>query len=141
MTSASDDSATALNGVLSEVIDLVQDVKQAHRKVPATHELHAELDQLFDDLRSWAGLLFEQDEALGISPLASMPTVAGRTPRNLWPRDATDDEVCMVIDEHLARLAQHISAAASAQREGPVRAALMEVEHGVAMHRAKLDCT
>jgi hypothetical protein len=141
MTSAADDSATALNAVLSEVIDLVQNVKQALRKVRATDELHAELDQLFVDLRGWAGLLFEQDEALGISPLASMPTVAGRKPSNLWPGEASADEICMVIDEHLARLAKHVAGARRAQPEGQARAALADVEHGVALHRAKLART
>jgi DNA-binding ferritin-like protein len=138
MTSASDEPGTALNQILSEVIDLVQDVKQAHRKVPETHALHAELDQLFDDLRGWAGLLFEQDEALGISPLASMPSVAGRTPPNLWPGEATDEEVCTLVDGHLGRLVEHIMAAMAAHDEGPTRAALSEVERGVSLHRATL---
>ena len=138
MSPMPDDVANTLNEVLSEVIDLVQDVKQAHRKVAESHALHAELDQLFDDLRGWAGLLFEQDEALGISPLASMPSVAGRAPRNLWPGEPTDDEVCSLIDEHLARLAEHLAAATAAQDEGPARAALAAVEHGVSDHRATL---
>jgi len=138
MAPTSDDPATALNGVLSEVIDLVQDVKQAHRKVPETHALHAELDQLFIDLRAWAQLLFEQDEALGISPLASMPSVAGRTPPNLWPGETTDEEVCTLIDEHLARLSDHVIAAMAGLDEGPTRAALAEVDHGVSAHRTTL---
>jgi hypothetical protein len=41
-----DDPAAALNQVLSEVIDAVLDVQQAHRRVPETHALHAVLDQL-----------------------------------------------------------------------------------------------
>lgn len=45
--------------------------------------LHAVLDQLFDELRSWARLLADQDRALGVSPLASMPTAAGRTPSHI----------------------------------------------------------
>jgi DNA-binding ferritin-like protein len=138
MASTPDDPAIALNEILSEVIDLVQDVKQAHRKVPESHALHAELDQLFDDLRGWAGVLYEQDEALGISPLASMPTVAGRAPRNLWPGEPTDEQVCSLVDEHLARLAEHLTAAITAQHEGPIRAALAEVEQGVSVHRATL---
>jgi DNA-binding ferritin-like protein len=138
MAQTPDDPAIALNSVLSEVIDLVQDVKQAHRKVPETHALHAKLDQLFDDLRGWAGLLYEQDEALGISPLASMPSVAGRTPPNLWPGNPTDEEVCSLIDEHLARLDEHVTAAMTAQDEGPIRQALAAVEHGVSDHRTTL---
>ena len=106
---------TALNQVLSEVIDLVAEVKQAHRKVPETHALHAELDQLSNDLAAWARLLFERDRALGISPLASMPSVAGRAPPNLWPGPATDDEVCHLIDEHLDRLGRHAAAASDVQ--------------------------
>ena len=138
MAHTSDDPATALNEVLSEVIDLVQDVKQAHRKVPASHALHAELDQLLIDLRNWAQVLFEQDEELGISPLASMPSVAGRTPPNLWPGKATDAEVCTLIDEHLRRLAEHIVAATATQDVGPLREALAEVERGVTAHRTTL---
>ena len=138
MAPTSDDPATALNEVLSEVIDLVQDVKQAHRKVAESHALHAELDQLFIDLGAWARLMFEQDEALGISPLASMPSVAGRTPPNLWPGEATDEEVCTLIDEHLARLSDHVIAAMAALDGGPARAALAEVEDGVSAHRATL---
>lgn len=133
-----DDPATALNEVLSEVIDLVQDVKQAHRKVRETHALHAALDQLSVDLRTWAQLLIEQDEALGLSPLDRMPSVAGRKPPNLWPGAATDEEVRRLIDEHLDRLGQHVTAALAAQVDERSRAALAHVERGLLVHRNKL---
>jgi DNA-binding ferritin-like protein len=133
------DPTAALNQVLSEVIDVVQDVKQAHRKVPETHALHAQLDQLFDDLRKWAGLLMDQDEALGVSPMASMTTVAGRKPLNLWPGAATDEEVRRVIGEYLDRLGQHVAAALAEQEDEGSRAALADVERGVLAHRLALS--
>jgi hypothetical protein len=133
------DPTAALHEVLSEVIDIVQEVKQAHRKVPETHALHAELDQLFDDLGAWARVLIQRDEALGISPLASMPSVAGRTPPNLWPGAATDDQVRLLIDAHLDRLGRHAAAALAAQEDEQARMALTRVERDVSAHRERLS--
>jgi hypothetical protein len=74
------DPVAALNQVLSEVIDAILDVGQAHRRVPGTHALHAVLDQLSADLRAWAGLLADQDQALGVSPrVLLVARVAGRS--------------------------------------------------------------
>lgn len=127
-----------LNAVLSEVIDLVQDVKQAHRKVPKDDALHAVVDHLFDDLRSWARLLMEQDQSLGISPLATMPSVAGRQPLNLWRGEGTDDDVRQVVGEHLDRLAEHVSAALAEQDDAGSRAALTTVERQLRADRLAL---
>jgi DNA-binding ferritin-like protein len=133
-----DDPVAALNQVLSEVIDAVLDVRQAHRRVPETHALHALLDQLFDDLRTWAGLLADQDQALGVSPLASMPTAAGRTPPHPWHGTASDEDVRRVVGEDLDRLGQHLTVALAEQLNDEARAALTEVERGLLGYRQAL---
>jgi thioesterase domain-containing protein len=133
------DPVVALNQVLSEVIDAVLDVRQAYRRVPETHALHAELDQLFDDLRTWARLLADQDQALGVSPLGNMPTAAGRTPPHSWHGAASDDEIRGIVGEHLDRLGQYLAAALAEQHDDKVRAALAEVERGVLVHRRALS--
>jgi DNA-binding ferritin-like protein len=133
-----DDPVAALNQVLSEVIDALLDVRQALRRVPGTHALHAALDQLSDDLRTWAQLLADQDQALGVSPLANMPTGAGRTPPYSWHGAASDDEVRGIVGEHLDRLGQHLAAALAEQRDDQVRAALAEVERGLLVNRRAL---
>jgi len=130
-TPGHDDPAAAINQVLSEVIDAILDVKQAHRRVPETQALHAVLDQLFDDLRTWARLLADQDEALGVSPLASMPSGASRTPLNPWHGAASNAEVRRIVGEHLDRLARYLSAALADELDDKIRAALTEVERGV----------
>jgi DNA-binding ferritin-like protein len=126
-----EDPAAALNQVLSEVIDAILDVRQAHRRVPETHALHALLDRLFADLRTWAWLLADQDHALGVSPLASMTGASGRTPPGQWHGAASDEEVRRIVGEHLDRLGQHLGAALAEQQDDKVRAALTEVERGI----------
>jgi thioesterase domain-containing protein len=133
-----DDPAAALNQVLSEVIDAVLDVKQARRRVPETHALHAVLDQLFDDLRTWGRLLADQEQALGVSPLASMPSATGRKPPHPWHGAASDDEVRRIVGQHLDRLGQHVAAALAEQQEDKVRVALGEVERGLLVHKRAL---
>src|SRR5258708_12782378 len=102
------DPTAALNQVLSDVIDAILDVRQAHRRVPETLALHALLDRLFDDLRTWARLLADQDQALGVSPLASMPGASGRTPPTPWHGPPGNEQVRRLLADHLAPLPHHL---------------------------------
>ena len=100
---------------------------------------HEELDQLFADLRAWARLLADADQVLGVSPLASMPSAAGRTPPHPWHGAASNEEVRRIVGEHLDRLGQHLSVALAEDRDDKVRAALTEVERGILAHRRALS--
>jgi hypothetical protein len=135
MTSASPhDPMTALNEVLSEVIDMVMAVRQAHRKVPETHALHAELDQLFSDARGWAELLVVADTARGVSALDYMPSVAGRQRPDLWHGPVRDEEVRRVVAEQLDRLAEHLRVALSEQDDDHLRELLDRINAELQPH-------
>jgi len=135
MTSASEhDPMAALNEVLSEVIDVVMALRQAHRRVPETHRLHAELDQLISDARTWAELLVEADTARGVSALDYMPSVAGRQRPNLWQGRVSDDDVRPVVTQQLHRLGDHVSAAMSGQDDARVRSLLDRISAELQSH-------
>ena len=134
-----EDPAAALNQVLNEVIDALLDVRQASRRVPGTQALHGMLDQLFADLRSWAQLLADTDQALGVSPLASMPSGSARPPSNHWYGAASSEEIRRIVGEHLDRLAGQLSAALAQQQDDKVRAALTEVQQGVQAYQRALS--
>jgi hypothetical protein len=133
MTSAHD-PMVALNEVLSEVIDMVMALRQAHRKVPETHELHAELDQLSGDARRWAELLMAADTARGVSALDYMPSVAGRQRPDLWHGSVGDEEVRRVVAKQLERLAQHLGVALSEQDDDHVRELLDRINAELQSH-------
>ncbi len=135
MTSASQhDPMAALNEVLSEVIEVVMAVRQAHSKVSGTHQLRAELDQLFSDAKAWAELLMEADTARGVSALDYMPSVAGRQRPDLWRGQVSDDAVRQVMTEQLRLLGEHVSAALSAQDDERVRDLLDRISAEIESH-------
>jgi len=135
MTSASPhDPMVAVNEVLSEVIDMVMALRQAHRKVPETHELHAELDQLFTDARNWAELLMAADATRGVSALDYMPSVAGRQRPDLWHGQVGDEDVRRVVAEQLDRLAEHLRLALSEQDDDHLRELLHRISTELQLH-------
>jgi hypothetical protein len=136
---SSDDPIASLNQVLSEVIDEIAAIKQARRAVPETHVLHRALDRLFTDLVAWKEQLIERDEVLGVSPLAVMPSAAGRRPANLWPHGVDDDEVRRTIDEHIDRLEEHVRSAIVRQANEESRAPLVEMQQGLLVNKRALE--
>ena len=84
-------------------------------------------------------MLADQDQALGVSPLASISTAAGRTPSAPWHGAATGGEIRRILGEHLDRLGRYLAAALAEQQDDRIRAALTEVEQGILAHGRTLS--
>ena len=74
-----------------------------------------------------------------MSPLASMPSGAARTPSNPWYGAASSEEVRRIVGEHLDRLAGHLAPALAEQQDDRVRTALTEVQQGILGYRGALS--
>ena len=136
---SSHDPVTAVNQVLSEVVDLALTVRQAQHTVRDGHELRAELDRLFTSARAWAALLVDADSALGVSAPARMPTPAARRPPRPWAGQASDHEVRHAVGEQLKRLAEHIPAALTQQEDDLTRQVLNRLYVGLQVHLDALN--
>lgn len=95
-----------LQAMLDELIDVVQDVKQAHYVVAQRDPFHAELDALFDDLRTWAGELAARSAEAGGS-LGGMTTAAGHRPKALFPRERDDRTIAKALLGPLRQAEDH----------------------------------
>jgi hypothetical protein len=132
------DPPDGLSTVLDELIDLVQQVKQARWRFGSSVPLRDELDSLFDDVRSWARRLIEEEEDHGHSPLDSMRTASVRQSTLGISGIATAEDVRRALDGTLERVGEHLTRALALQADSELRAALTDVDDGLRRHRRAL---
>ena len=85
--------ASELQPLLVELVDLGLTAKQAHWNVtgPFFRPLHAQLDELADDARTWADMVAEREVAIGQPSDARIETVAAQTPLPAFPDGFVED--------------------------------------------------
>lgn len=129
----------ALQATLVELIDLSLQAKQAHWTVtgPLFAPLHAELDAIVAEVRTWYDDVAERLAALGLPPDGRAATVAGTSPLEPltagWQRDA--DVVARffaLLEEIAMRLRARI--AATAEADPVTQDLLIGIAHGIEKH-------
>ena len=85
---ATQKSATELQAVLVDLIDLSLQGKQAHWNVvgPQFRTLHLELDEVVEDARKWADDVAERLRALGVAADGRASMIAKRTGARITAR-------------------------------------------------------
>ena len=96
--------AHLLQETLVELIDLSLQGKQAHWSVvgPLFAPLHAELDAIVDDARTWYDDVAERLAALDVPPDGRVATIASATPLEALPAGWQHDRD--VVERFLGRL-------------------------------------
>ncbi len=101
--------APELQPLLVELTDLAFSAKQAHWNVvgPFFRPLHLQLDDLFDDVRTWSDEVAERMVALGTPADARIEVVAAQTPLPTFAAGFLEDR--KVVSAVVARLDDVIS--------------------------------
>lgn len=108
---ATQKSATELQAVLVDLIDLSLQGKQAHWNVvgPQFRTLHLELDEVVEDARKWTDEVAERLRALGVSADGRASVIANRTGLKSLPEGTiADKEVLRCVSDQLATVAARV---------------------------------
>lgn len=130
---------TALNQVLSEIVDVALAASQARHAVPDAHPLHAELGRLFASARSWAEQLVELDSALGVSALEFMASPTGRLPSTPQHLPGSDEEVRRRLGPQLDKLAADVQGLLAGREEDRLREVLDRLAAELQVYRDALS--
>jgi starvation-inducible DNA-binding protein len=99
-----------LGSLLIELVDLALTAKQAHWNVSGMwfRQLHAQLDELADDVRLWSDDVAERLTTVGVAADARVETVAARTPFASFPHGSIDSaKVAPLIVERLSKVVEN----------------------------------
>jgi len=99
-----------LEPLLIELVDLALTAKQAHWNVSGMwfRQLHAQLDELADDVRLWSDDVAERLTTVGIPADARVETVAARTPFAGFPSGSVDStKLAPLIVERLSKVVEN----------------------------------
>jgi len=94
-----------LEPLLIELVDLALTAKQAHWNVSGLwfRPLHAQLDELADDVRGWSDDVAERLTTIGVAADARVETVAKTTPFGSFPSGFVEStQVAPLMVERLA---------------------------------------
>ena len=99
-----------LGPLLIELVDLALTAKQAHWNVSGMwfRQLHAQLDELADDVRLWSDDVAERLTTVGVAADARVETVAARTPFASFPSGSVDSmKVAPLIVDRLSKVVEN----------------------------------
>ena len=99
-----------LGSLLIELVDLALTAKQAHWNVSGMwfRQLHAQLDELSDDVRLWSDDVAERLTTVGVAADARVETVAARTPFASFPSGSVDSmKVAPLIVDRLSKVVEN----------------------------------
>jgi starvation-inducible DNA-binding protein len=131
--------AADLQSVLVALLDLSLQGKQAHWNIvgPFFPALHAQLDQVVEDVRAWSDTVAERIVALGVAAQGQAHAIAEGSGLEELPTEMIADKaVVRLVAERLAVVATRVHECTDGldERDPVSQDILLEVEHGLEKH-------